>query len=124
MKKIKMNNTKVVDQVMESLARDGVFVTKSKIDSAINGYLVERDEMLLDDEEPVGEGYGFNDETKLAFGDMVGGVNDMIGDLSIVQVKESGIVVDTDLYSEDYLEDIIADLESVVERLEFLKGLE
>lgn len=119
-----MNNTKVVDIVMETLERDGVFVTKSKIDKVINGYLVEREEMLLDDELPIEDSYSFSDETKLAFGDMVSGLNDTIEDLSIVQVKESGIIVDTDLYSEDYLEDIIVDLESVVERLEFLKGLE
>lgn len=124
-----MNNTKVVDIVMETLERDGVFVTKSKIDKVINGYLVEREEMLLDDELPIEDSYSFNDETKLAFGDMIGGLNDTIEDLSIVQVKESGIIVDkygdeTDLYSEDYLEDIITDLESVVERLEYLKGLE
>jgi hypothetical protein len=123
MKKVKINNTKVVDIVMETLKRDGVFVTKSKIDKVINGYLVEREEMLLDDEQPINDSYSFNTETKLAFGDMVGGVNDMIEDLSIVQVKESGVVVDTDLYSEDYLEDIITDLESIVERLEYLKGL-
>lgn len=119
-----MNNTKVVDIVMETLERDGVFVTKSKIDKVIDRYLIEREEMLLDDESPIEDSYSFSNETKLAFGDMVSGVNDMIEDLSIIQVKENGVVVDTDIYSEDYLEDIMSDLESIVERLEFLKGLE
>jgi hypothetical protein len=127
MKKTKMNNTKVVDRVMETLERDGVFVTKSKIDSAINGYLVERDELLLDDDEAgsrLEDSYNFNPETKEAFGDMVGGINDIADDLHIVRLKDGDVLVDTDVYSDEYLEDIINDLESVVERLEFLKGLE
>tara|TARA_R110000803_G_scaffold1618_3_gene5172 strand:+ start:570 stop:896 length:327 start_codon:yes stop_codon:yes gene_type:complete len=108
---------------METLERDGVF-TKSKIDSAIDGYLVEREEMLLDDELPIEDSYGFNSETNLAFDDMVGGLNDTIEDLGIIRIKEGDVLVDTDFYSEEYLEDIVSDLESVVERLEYLKGLE
>ena len=125
-----MNNTKVVDIVMETLERGGVFSTKSKIDKVINGYLVEREEMLLDDELPIEDSYSFNYETKLTFGEMVIGLNDTIEDLSIIQGKESGINPErairdySDLYSEDYLDGIITDLESVVERLEYLKGLE
>lgn len=124
MKKVKMNNTKVVDIVMETLERDGVFVTKSKIDSVINGYLVEREEILLDDESHIEDSYTFSPETKEAFTDMVGGLNDTIEDLSIITLKEDDVVVDTDVHSGEYLDDIITDLESVVERLEYLKGLE
>lgn len=119
-----MNNTKVVDIVMETLERDGVFVTKSKIDSVINGYLVEREEILLDDESHIEDSYTFSPETKEAFTDMVGGLNDTIEDLSIITLKEDDVVVDTDVHSGEYLDDIITDLESVVERLEYLKGLE
>jgi hypothetical protein len=124
MKKVKMNNTKVVDIVMETLERDGVFVTKSKIDSAIKGYLAEREEILLDDEPHIEDSYSFGPETVGAFNDMVGGLNDTVEDLNIIRIKEGDVLVDTDEYSDEYLEDIINDLESVVERLEFLKGLE
>ena len=47
-----------------------------------------------------------------------------VEDLNIVRVKEGDVLVDTDSYSDEYLEDIINDLESVIERLEYLKGLE
>jgi hypothetical protein len=124
MKKIKMDNTKVVDIVMETLERGGLFVPKSKIDSVIKSYLTEREEILLDDELPIEDSYGFNGKTKLAFDDMVGGLNDTVEDLSIIRIKEGDVLIDSDLYSEEYLEDIINDLESVVERLEYLKGLE
>jgi hypothetical protein len=120
MKKI---NTKVVNIVMETLERDGVF-TKSKIDSAINGYLVEREEMLLDDESHIDDSYSFGPDTIEAFSDMIGGLNDTVEDLNIIRLKEDDVLVDTDVYSDEYLEDIINDLESVVERLEYLKGLE
>ena len=123
MKMIKNNNTNVVNQVMETLERDGVF-TKSKIDSAIDGYLVEREEMLLDDESHLEDSYRFGPETNVAFGEMIGGLNDTVEDLNIVRVKEGDVLVDTDSYSDEYLEDIINDLESVIERLEYLKGLE
>lgn len=122
MKKVKLNNNKVVDIVMETLKRDGVFVTKSKIDKVINSYLVEREEILLDDELPIDD--TFSDESKLAFDDMVIGVSGMIEDLSIIQVKEPGIDVGgIDLYSEDYIESIITDLENILEKLEYIKDL-
>jgi hypothetical protein len=124
MKKIKINNNKVMNLVRETLERDGVFVTDSKIDSVIKQYLVERDEMLLDDEPHIEDSYSFDDDTKSAFSDMVAGLNDTMEDLNIIKLEEGDVLVDTDLYSEEYMEDIITDLESVVERLEFLKGLE
>jgi hypothetical protein len=122
-KQMKKMNTKVVNIVMETLERDGVF-TKSKIDSEINGYLVEREEMLLDDESHLEDSYRFGPDTIVAFGDMIGGLNDTAEDLNIIRLKEGDVLVDTDYYSDEYLEDIVTDLESIVERLEFLKGLE
>jgi len=119
-----MNNTKVVDIVMETLERDGVFVSKSKIDSAIKGYLAEREEILLDDKSNIEDSYSFGPETQIAFNDMIGGLNDTIDDLNIIKIKEGDVLVLVDEYSDEYLEDTISDLESVVERLEFLKGLE
>jgi hypothetical protein len=125
MKKIKkINNNKVLTIVRESLERDGVFVDDVKIDSVIKKYLSEREEILLDDESHLEDGYSFSDESKEAFGDMIGGLEDTIEDLNIIVLKEDDVLVDMDLYSEEYINDIISDLESVVERLNYLKGLE
>lgn len=124
MKRVKMNNSKVLNIVRETLERDGVFVSDGKIDSVIKKYLSEREEMLLDDDSHLEDSYSFSEETKKAFSDMVGGLEDTIEDLSIIQLKEGDVLVDTDVYSEQYLDDIINDLDDVIERLRFIKGLE
>lgn len=68
--------------------------------------------------------YVFTPESVVAFGDMIGGLDDTLSDLGSIRDSEGAILVDTELYSEEYLEDIITDLLSVVDRLEHLKGLE
>lgn len=124
MKKVKMNNGKVLNIVRETLERDGVFVSDGKIDSVIKRYLSEREEMLLDDESHLEDSYSFSQESKDAFSDMIGGLEDTVEDLGIIQLKEGDVLIETDVYSEQYLEDVITDLESVIERLRFIKGLE
>lgn len=123
MKKVKINNNKVLDLVRETLNRDGVFVTDKKIDLVIKKYLVERED-LMDDESYIEDNYSFSEETKKTFKDMVSGLEDTVEDLSIVQIKEGDVLVETDVYSEEYLENVMSDLEDVIERLRFLKGLE
>jgi hypothetical protein len=124
MKKVKMNNSKVLNIVKETLERDGVFVSNSKIDSVIKKYLSEREEMLLDDESHLEDSYSFSKESKQIFSNTVNTLKDTVEDLNIIQVKEGDVLINTDVYSEEYLESIMNDLEDVIERLEFIKGLE
>lgn len=119
-----MNNSKVLNIVKETLERDGVFVSNSKIDSVIKKYLSEREEMLLDDESHLEDSYSFSKESKQIFSNTVNTLKDTVEDLNIIQVKEGDVLINTDVYSEEYLESIMNDLEDVIERLEFIKGLE
>jgi hypothetical protein len=123
MKKVKMNNNRISNIVKKTLESDGVFVNETKIDSVIKKYLMERDDMLMDD-EPVDNLYSFTEETKDTFHDMAQGLLDTVEDLNVIKTTEGDVLVETDVYAEDYIETLILDLESVVERLEFLKGLE
>ena len=124
MKKVKLNSKGITNIVKRTLKDGGVFVSESKIDSVIKKYLTERDDMLLDDGSSIEDIYNFTEETKSTFTDMIAGISDTIEDLSVIRTTEGDVLVDTDLYAEEYVDGIINDLESVVERLEFLKGLE
>lgn len=96
---------------------------KNKIDSVIKQYLVERDDILADDEIPLGGDYDFSSETMGTFNDMVGGLADTIEDLEIIRLREGDVVTEVDVYSDEYIDETIGHLEIVIERLEFLKGL-
>ena len=123
MKKIRLDNNKVSNIVKKALQKDGISVNESKIDYVIKKYLMERDDMLIDDEIPLEDVYTFSEETKDTFNDMVSGLSDTIEDLGVIRTTEGDVLVSNDIYAEEYMEGIIDDLESVVERLEFLKGL-
>jgi hypothetical protein len=126
MKKVRLDNNGITNIVKNTLRKDGMFVSESKIDSVIKKYLSERDDMMLDDDLPMEDVYTFTEETKTTFSDMVAGLGDTIEDLGVIRTTEGDVLVDTDVYAEEYMEGIIDDLESIVERLEFLKrrGLE
>lgn len=94
----------------------------SKIDSVIRKYLVEREDVLLNNtnEDDI---YNFTEETKKTFGDMVSGLTDTIDDLEIIKMKEGDVVIDEDFYAEDHIGEIIDFIESVIDKLEYLKDL-
>ena len=54
---------------------------------------------------------------------MLGGVEEMIGDLEVIKEKDSDVVVEVDLYADEYISNMISSLEAVSEDLKFLKGL-
>jgi hypothetical protein len=123
MKKVKMNNDKVLNIVKETLERDGVFVCESKIDTVIKKYLMEREEMLLDNEDSVEDMYEFTSETLDTFKDMALGLHDTVGDLEMIQTTEGDVLIETDRYADEYIGEIVEDLQKVIDRLEFLREM-
>lgn len=125
-KRIKLNNDRVRKLVRESLKRDGTFVHESKIDKAIRQYLKERSE-VDNDNLSYDDVSSFSPDTEDAFRDMIHGLNEMIEDLRIIQTKEPDVLVDMypeETYAESYLENLISNLESIVNSLEFLRDLD
>lgn len=126
-KRVRISNDKVRKLVSERLKRDGTFVHETKIDKAIQQYLRERQEEREGRDEYVEDSMSFSSEARSAFQDMIGGLNEMVEDLRIIQTKEPDVLVDMypeETYAESYLEGLISNLESVIESLEFLSDLE
>ena len=93
---------------------------ESKIDNIIKEYLSERDEYL---DDPLEDKLDFSKKTSNALGDMVEGINEMLGDLEVIKEKEGNVLVYQNEYSDEYLEDVIEDLEGVVDRISALTEL-
>lgn len=126
-KRVRLNNDRVRKLVSERLKRDGTFVHETKIDKAIKQYLRERQEEREERDNFVEDSMSFSPEARNAFQDMIGGLNEMVEDLRIIQTKEPDVLVDMypeETYAESYLESLISNLESVIESLEFLSDLE
>jgi len=124
-KRIRLNNDKVRKLVHERLKLDGTFVHETKIDKAIQQYLLERQEGLNND-IPMGDEMAFTKSSRNAFRDMVIGLSEIIEDLRIIQTKEPDVLIEVDPqdeYAESYLEDLISNLESAQEAIEFLRDL-
>ena len=125
-KKIRLNRDNVSKIVREKLRRDGNIVNESKIDKAIKQYLRERNEGF-DGDYTVENNTTFSEETRDAFRDMIHGLNEMVEDLRIIQTKEPDVLVDMypeEQYAESFLENVVSNLESVIEYIEYLRDLE
>jgi hypothetical protein len=123
MKKVKkINHSNIKNIVKEHFLNEKYLLPESRIDSIINEYLSERDE-YLDDENSLEDKTNFSSKTSNALGDMVEGINEMLGDLEVIKEKEGNVLVYQNEYSDEYLEDVIQDLESVVDRISNLTEL-
>lgn len=123
MKKVKkINHSNIKNIVKEHFLNEKYLLPESRIDSIINEYLSERDE-YLDDENSLEDKTNFSSKTSNALGDMVEGINEMLGDLEVIKEKEGNVLVYQNKYSDEYLEDVIEDLEDVVDRISALTEL-
>ena len=123
MKKVKkINHSNIKNIVKEHFLNEKYLLPESRIDSIINEYLSERDE-YLDDENSLEDKTNFSSKTSNALSDMVEGINEMLGDLEVIKEKEGNVLVFQDEYSDEYLENVIQDLESVVDRVSYLTEL-
>ena len=121
MKKVKkINHSNIKNIVKEHFLNEKYLLPESRIDSIINEYLSERDE-YLDDENSLEDKTNFSSKTSNALGDMVEGINEMLGDLEVIKEKEGNVYQNE--YSDEYLEDVIEDLEDVVDRISALTEL-
>ena len=98
------------------------FLPEKKIDGIIKEYLSERND-FLDNEESLQDEYEFSPKTTEALLDMTDGLSEMIDDLDIIKEKEGNVLIYQNEYSDEYLEDIIQDLERVVGRINGLTEL-
>jgi|TARA_R110000822_G_scaffold128813_2_gene264726 hypothetical protein len=123
MKKVKkINHSNIKNIVKEHFLNEKYLLPESRIDSIINEYLSERDE-YLDDENSLEDKTNFSSKTSNALGDMVEGINEMLGDLEVIKEKEGNVLVYQNEYSDEYLEDVIEDLVDIVDRISVLTEL-
>lgn len=120
--KKRIDTEKLSKIVKDRLLGDGGLIPEHRINTIIKEYLLERDEFLEDD-DPIQDKYEFSPKIKKAFDDMSEGLNEIIGDLEVIKQKESDVLVDTDLYADEYISNMISTLETITEDLEFLRGL-
>ena len=120
--KIKKINKNLIREYVKDQVGD---VEESRIDKAIREYLIEREEEIYDDivEET------FSEKTKEALTDMWEALEEMIGDLNIITLKEGDVTIpnfDIDgvrgEYSvKEYINDNITEpLEKIQDELMFL----
>lgn len=121
MKKV-INTEKLREMVKDRLLGDGGLVPEHRINRIIKEYLSERNE-FLDDETPIEDVYEFKPRTQKALEDMSEGLEEMIGDLELIKEKENNVLVDTDVYADGFINDMVSSLEGVKEDLLYLKSL-
>ena len=117
----KINSKSIRNIVKEHFLEDNK-LPEHKIDSIIKEYLKERDE-ILDDEYPLGDEYEFSPKTNEALSDMVDGLSEMLDDLDIIKEKEGNVILSDGSYADEYLENVISDLNFIIEDLNFLTKL-
>ena len=122
MKRIKKISSKNIRNIVKEHFLDDSTLPEHKIDSIIKEYLSERDE-ILDDEYPLADEYEFSPKTNEALSDMADGLSEMLDDLDIIKEKEGNVVVFNDVYADEYLEDIISNLQNLTEDLKYLTNL-
>jgi hypothetical protein len=123
MKKVKkINHNNIKNIVKEHFLNENYLLPESKIDSIIKEYLSERDDYLAD-ESALEDKMDFSRKTSNALSDMADGINEMLGDLEVIKEKEGNVLVYQDEYADEYLENVIQDLESVVDRISNLTEL-
>jgi len=71
----------------------------------------------------LGDEYEFSPKTNEALSDMADGLSEMLDDLDIIKEKEGNVVVFNDVYADEYLEDIISNLQNLMEDLKYLTNL-
>lgn len=121
MKRKSLNIDRINQLVKERVLGDGALLPEHKINKIIKDYLLERDYM---DPEVTTDKYEFDIRTKKAFEDMSDGISEMIGDLEVIRTREGDVLIDEDMYSEEFLTDLITSFESIKEDLEFLSKLD
>lgn len=122
MKKKKIDTESLSKIVKDRLLGDGGLIPEHKINRIIKDYLSERAE-FLDDDTPIADKYEFTPRTQKAFDAMSDGLEEMIGDLEVIKQRESDVLIETDVYADEYLTNLISDLESIKEDMRGLKDL-
>jgi hypothetical protein len=120
--KRRINTEKLSEMVKDRLLGDGGLIPEHRINKIIKDYLSERRE-FLDDDTPIEDKYEFTPRTKKAFEDMSEGLEEMIGDLEVIKQRESDVLVDVDVYADEYISNMVSNLEAIKEDLLFLKDL-
>lgn len=121
MKKVRINNNDITNIVTRTIKSYNTHTNESKIDKIIKSYLIEREDLLLDDTyENTGE---FKKTTINSLKHMVDGLEHTVEDLEVIKTTEGDVLVGDDITTEEMLENVILDIESIIDRLKFIKGL-
>jgi len=121
MKKIKKISSNDIKNIIKDQILEDTFLPEHKIDSIIKEYLYERESLM--DDTVLEDDLEFSPKTNEAISDMVDGLSEMVADLDIIKEKEGNVLLFQDGYADEYLEDVIQDLESVIGNLEFITEL-
>ena len=99
----------------KSVTNDCLTFEETKIDKVIKNYLVEREEILFNGD---GVNCEFTQNSVKSFLEISKKIGKNIETLNKIKNDECGV-----FYSDEFIDNLVSDLESVVVGLDFLKGL-
>jgi len=122
MRNIKKIGTKKIKEIVKGSFNDELSLTEHKIDNIIKTYLLERDDILTD-ENAFADKYEFGNKTKEIMSDMVDNFTEIVDDLEIIKEKEANVLVFNDVYADEYLNGVINTLNDLMDDIKFLIDL-
>jgi len=115
MKKIKKINQKNIKNILKNHLTDDVFLPEHRIDSIIKEYLLERNENTIYDDK-----YEFSPKSLEILSQSLDNLSDIKDDLEVIKEKEGDVLILTDVYCDDYVNNVVGNLEKVIKDIEYM----
>lgn len=115
MKKIKKINQKNIKNILKNHLTDDVFLPEHRIDSIIKEYLLERNENTIYDDK-----YEFSPKSLEILSQSLDNLYDIKDDLEVIKEKEADVLILTDVYCDDYVNNVVGNLEKVIKDIEYM----
>lgn len=115
MKKIKKINQKNIKNILKNHLTDDVFLPEHRIDSIIKEYLLERNENTIYDDK-----YEFSPKSLEILSQSLDNLSDIKDDLEVIKEKEGDLLILTDVYCDDYVNNVVGNLEKVIKDIEYM----
>lgn len=115
MKKIKKINQKNIKNILKNHLTDDVFLPEHRIDSIIKEYLLERNENTIYDDK-----YEFSPKSLEILSQSLDNLSDIKDDLEVIKEKEADVLILTDVYCDDYVNNVVGNLEKVIKDIEYM----
>lgn len=115
MKKIKKINQKNIKNILKNHLTDDVFLPEHRIDSIIKEYLLERNENTIYDDK-----YEFSPKSLEILSQSLDNLYDIKDDLEVIKEKEADVLILTNVYCDDYVNNVVGNLEKVIKDIEYM----